>query len=291
LEPSSLLADFLVYVGAELQLSSHTVSAYRRDLTALLQGRSCLPDRKQITAHLAEERKRLAASSVVRAMAAIRGFYRFLHAEGYTEEDVASGLLGTRIEKRLPRVLGRRSVEALLDAFPADTDLGLRNRCILHVLYATGCRVSEVTGLSVNGILPGEAFLRVRGKGNKERLVPLSAPAAVLLREYLAGARVHLAARGSEAYEEMFLSRRGRPLDRIRIYQIIKEAAKRSGVKVACSPHSLRHSFATHLVTGGADLRVVQELLGHASLSTTQIYTEVDKSRLKNTHRKLHPRG
>lgn len=290
-DPSSLLADFLVYVGAELQLSPHTVSAYRRDLANLIHGQSSLPNRQQIIAHLAKERKRLSPSSVVRAMAAIRGFYRFLHAEGYTDGDAATGLLGTRIEKRLPRVLGRRSVEALLQAFPGDTELELRNRCILHVLYATGCRVSEVTSLSVAGILPGEAFLRVRGKGNKERLVPISAPATALLREYLAGPRVRLASRSAEDHEEMFLSRRGRPLDRIRVYQIIKEAAKRCGLRVACSPHSLRHSFATHLVTGGADLRVVQELLGHASLATTQVYTEVDSSRLKDTHRRLHPRG
>ncbi len=290
-DPVPLLADFLVYLGAELQLSPHTVSAYRRDLHSLLAGHGGLPGKQQILAHLGRLREQLHPNSVVRAIAAIRGFYRFLHAEGIIADDPAAGLLGKRIEQRLPRVLSRRSIECLLDSFPGDSQLDLRNRCILQVLYATGCRVSEVTGLRVDGILPGESFLRVAGKGSKERLVPLSVPAGELLQEYLATVRPALLARNPQRPEQMFLSRNGRPLDRIRVYQLIKQAARHAGITIACSPHSLRHSFATHLVSGGADLRVVQELLGHASLATTQIYTEVDSDRLKEIHRRHHPRG
>jgi integrase/recombinase XerD len=290
--PTALLAEFLVHLGAELQVSRHTVAAYRRDLTRLLDERAQLPDRAAILAHLAELRLTLAPASVVRAMAAMRGFFRFLHAEGRLAEDPAEGLLGARLEQRLPPVLGRRSVEQLLDAFADDGALGLRNRAFLHVLYATGARVSEALGLDETSLLTEHAFLRVRGKGDKERLVPLSARAAELLDRYRRVVRPTLLARRARgAPTALFLSRTGKPLERVRAYQIVREAAVRAGVTVACSPHTLRHSFATHLVAGGADLRVVQELLGHASLATTQIYTHVDPERLRKVHERFHPRG
>lgn len=285
------LADFLVYLGAELQLSSNTVAAYRRDLSRLLSAHRELPDRSAILDHVRELRRTHAPASVLRALAATRGFYRFLYAEGLIAHDLTDGLLGARVERQLPKVLGRRAVEALLDAFDTETPLGLRNRCILHVLYATGCRVSEVAGLSLSGFLSDHDFLRLRGKGDRERLAPLSPAASNLLQRYLAEVRPSLARGRSAGTDAMFLSRTGRPLERVRLYQIVREAARRQGIQVACSPHALRHSFATHLVTGGADLRVVQELLGHASLATTQIYTHVDAERLRTSHGRFHPRG
>ncbi len=291
------LADFLVYLGAELQLSKHTVAAYRRDLTRLLEDAPALPDRAAILEHLGSLRRTHAPASVVRAIAAIRGFCKFLVAEGILEEDPSEGLLGVRHEQRLPKALGRRAVERLLtDGIGAtDTPLGLRDQCILHVLYATGCRVSEVATLRTDGFLREHSFLKLRGKGNKERLAPLSPLAVELLERHLRESRPVLAARrrcvDTKAEDAMFLSRTGRQLDRIRIYQIVQAAAQRAGVNVACSPHTLRHSFATHLVEGGADLRVIQEILGHASLATTQVYTHVDRQRLRKTHEKFHPRG
>lgn len=290
-EPRRLAADFLVYLGAELQLAANTVAAYRRDLARCLQDRDTLPDRGELIAHLRQLREQCAPASVARAVAALRGFFRFLHAEGHIDTDPSEGLLGARMEQKLPPVLGRRAVEQLLTAFADDDPLGLRNRALLHVLYATGARVSEVVGLTLNSYLAEHAFLRVLGKGDKERLVPLSPIACELLGRYCGEVRPSLARRAGTPSDTLFLSRNGLPLDRMRVYQIVREAAARCGLVVACSPHTLRHSFATHLVSGGADLRVVQELLGHASLSTTQIYTHVDHERLRKVHQRFHPRG
>ena len=292
---ASWLEEFLSYLATELQLSPHTTDAYRRDLDRLLAGATDLPDRTAIMAHLGELRSRLAPASVLRAMAAMRGFYRFLHAEGAVGEDPTAGLLGARLEQTLPRVLGRDSIELLLDAEPAaeaGQPLAVRNRAILHLLYASGARVSEIAALPASSFDPNHAFLRVVGKGSKERLVPLSEPARDQLVAYLDQVRPVLASRArNRPPDALFLSRTGRALERVRIYQIVRAAARRAGITLACSPHSLRHAFATHLVSGGADLRAVQELLGHASLATTQIYTHVDSKRLRDVHAKFHPRG
>lgn len=290
-KPGVLLAEFLVYLGAELQLSAHTVAAYRRDLEALLGRGPDLPDAAGIRAHLRDLGQDHAQASVVRAMAAIRGFFRFLHAEGLIPSDPAEGLLGARTEQRLPKALGRANTERLLAAFPGSAPLDVRNRALLEVLYASGCRVSELIGLELGSILDPHEFLRVIGKGRKERLVPLSPRARAAIDAYLRDVRPTLAQRSRRPTDALFLSKNGRPLDRARIWQVVRVAAERVGLSVACSPHALRHSFATHLVEGGADLRSVQELLGHASLSTTQVYTHVDRDRLRSVHEKFHPRG
>ncbi|MBI5852482.1 MAG: tyrosine recombinase [Planctomycetes bacterium] len=287
----TLLADFLVYLGAEVQASPNTVAAYRRDLGPLLDGSHDLPDAARIRAHLRDLGRTHARASVLRAMSAIRGFCRFLLAEGVVAVDPAEGLLGARAERRLPKALGRANVEKLLAAFPGDDPLAVRNRALVETLYATGCRVSEVVGLELGGLILDQRLLRVHGKGSKERLVPLSDRACELLTAYLGAVRPRFAARTLAGGEKVFLSWRGRPLDRNRVWQLLAAAARRIGLTVACSPHALRHSFATHLVQGGADLRSVQELLGHASLATTQVYTHVDRTRLKELHRRFHPRG
>ncbi len=285
------LADFSVYLGAELQLSPHTVAAYRRDLERWLGACGVVADGAAIRAHLAALSRSHAPASVVRAMAAIRGFCRFLHGEGKLERDPSEGLLGVRLEQKLPHALNRRTVEKLLAAHRDSSPLGQRDRCLLTLLYATGCRVSEVANLPLRGLMLDRALVRVIGKGNRERLCPISTVATELLQHYLTEIRPELRARATRDSDRVFLSRTGRPLDRVRIYQIVRAAAQRANLTVACSPHALRHSFATHLVEGGADLRVVQELLGHASLSTTQIYTHVDAARLRANHAKYHPRG
>jgi integrase/recombinase XerD len=289
-DPQSQLASFLVYLGAELQLAAHTVAAYRRDVARLLDGRATLPDRAAILAHLAALRRDHAPASVVRAIAAIRGFFRFLHGEGTVAQDPTDGLLGVRLEQRLPKALGRAAIERLLAATPGDGPLRLRDRALLHVLYATGCRVTEAATLPLSAWDVERRFVRVRGKGDKERWVPVSDRAAAEVARYLAEVRPRLQRSGRER-EQLFLSRSGRPLERVRIWQIVHAAALRAGVHAACSPHALRHSFATHLVEGGADLRVVQELLGHASLGTTQVYTKVELRRMKAAHERFHPRG
>ena len=289
--PQQAMADFLVHLGAELQVSRHTVAAYRNDLERLLRGEKSLPGREQIDRHLGQLLQSHAPASVARAAAAIRGFYRFLHAEGEVDGDVTEGLLGPKLEQKLPKVLSRRSVARLLDREP-DGDLAVRDLAILHVLYATGCRVSEVLGLRTTSIVEEHRLLRAFGKGNKERLVPIADIALTWVERYRTSVRPKLRTRAlRDPGDVLFLSRPGRPLDRVRIYQIVKKAADDAGLTMACSPHALRHSFATHLVAGGADLRSVQEMLGHASLQTTQVYTHVDHERLRSMHQKLHPRG
>ncbi len=300
----ALAEEFLLYLELELQLSPHTIAAYRSDLSALLGGTglggtgssptaAALPDRAAILRHLQAERAVKAPASVARGLAVARGFFRYLEAEGHVDDDPTTGLLGARLERRLPSILGRRAVEKLLAANDPATLLGQRDAALLHCLYATGCRVSELCGLSAASYVVEQRFLRVRGKGNKERLVPLSPRACDLVEAYLEITRPVLAERGATPgrTDALFLSVRGRPLDRVRVFQIVREHAARAGLNVACSPHKLRHAFATHLVEGGADLRAVQEMLGHASLATTQIYTHVDAQRLRQTHRRFHPRG
>jgi len=285
------LADFLVYLGVELQVSPHTVAAYRSDLQQLLRGRTTLPDRDAIDRHLARLHADHAPASVARAAAAIRGFCRFLVAEGHADADAAEGLLGPKLERKLPKALSRAAVARLLDRHQ-DGALGVRDLAILHVLYATGCRVSEVIGLRTTSIVGEHRLVRAFGKGNKERLVPIADAALAHVQRYLAEVRPALRARARrDPGDVLFLSRSGRPLDRARLWQIVRAACGRAGLTAACSPHALRHSFATHLVAGGADLRSVQEMLGHASLQTTQVYTHVDHERLRAVHRRLHPRG
>jgi len=285
------LADFLVCLGVELQVSPHTVAAYRSDLMQLLRGRTDLPDRAAIDQHLQRLVSTHAPASVARAAAAIRGFYSFLQVEGLVEGDVTAGLLGPKLERRLPKALSKKSMARLLDQVPEDP-YAVRDLAILHVLYATGCRATEVVTLRTTSIIADHRLLRAFGKGNKERLVPIADIALRWVSRYLAEVRPLLRARAKkDPGDVLFLSRTGRPLDRVRIYQIVQDACARSGVIAACSPHALRHSFATHLVSGGADLRSVQEMLGHASLQTTQVYTHVDHERLRAVHQQLHPRG
>ncbi|MBK8977977.1 MAG: tyrosine recombinase [Planctomycetes bacterium] len=286
------LADFLVFLGAELQLSRDTVAAYRRDLERFLADvGDAEPNPDAIRQHLRALRATHAEASVARAMAAIRGLCRFLCAEGVRRVDPAQGLLGARLEQRLPKALGRGEVERLLDAVDPTHPLALRDRALLEALYATGCRVSELIGLEVGGPLRDHGVLRVVGKGGKERIVPVSERGCAAIERYERELRPLLHARATRTTDRLFLSHTGRPLDRSRIWQIVRATATRAGLHVACSPHALRHSYATHLVMGGADLRAVQELLGHASLATTQVYTKVDRDRLKDVHRRFHPRG
>lgn len=290
-----LVGQFLDYLSVERGLSPNTLQSYGRDLAAYLDflGRRKLADparitRSQITDFLLEERDRgQSPSSVSRRLVAVRLFHRFLAQEGRIREDVTEALEGPKLWKHLPECLSVQEVERLLGSADTRTGMGLRDRAVLELLYATGLRASEAASLKVSHWHPELGYVRVVGKGGKERIVPVGGAARKALERYL-GKRAP-APRGPGA-DAMFLNRRGGPVTRQTVWEILKRAARRAGVSKKVYPHVLRHSFATHLLERGADLRVVQELLGHSDISTTQIYTHVDRSRLKSIHQKFHPR-
>jgi integrase/recombinase XerD len=290
--------QFLDYLTTECGLSQNTIQAYRHDLTAFVldlhehgyaKFQSVTAD--TVLAHMARLRKRgLQAVSVARALVTIRMLFRFLWTEGMISENATSLLESPKFARRLPEVMTEREVTALLAAPDAGQISGIRDRAILELLYATGARVSEVCRMRLDSLHLDLGFVRCLGKGSKERIVPLGDRATAAIREYLADARPVLL-RGREV-EWLFPARKkSGPLTRKAIWQILKKAALKAGIGRRISPHTLRHSFATHLLEHGADLRAVQEMLGHADIATTQLYTHVDRSRLKAVHRKFHPRA
>jgi integrase/recombinase XerD len=308
------LADgFKVYLRVECGLSRNTLEAYGHDLEVLLADLTragCSGpgdiDARRLVAHAAALRSRdgLTGSSVARHLATIKVFCRWLLAREFVQEDPSQALDRPTRWKKLPGVLSPREVKRLLDA-PSPTPPGtklsaraaseaglklyLRDRALLELIYASGLRASESCDLVLSDVMETLGVLRVTGKGNKQRLVPMGEPAQGALREYLRQCRPVLSRPGKDK-GRILLSRTGRPLERVAVWQIVKRHAATAGLRDV-HPHTLRHSFATHLLIGGADLRVVQELLGHADIATTQIYTHVDRSRLKSVHTKFHPRG
>lgn len=235
------------------------------------------------------KRAGLAAASIKLEAVALRIFFRFLVARKVLRDDPAEHLATPRIEGYLPETLNPRQVERLLESVTDTDPLGLRDRAILELLYASGLRVAELCGLRLEALHLEEGFVRVTGKGNKTRLVPVGTQARDALTRYLATERPTLV--GKKTGGEVFLSIRGKKLTNQRIWQLVKLYAARAGLESNVYPHILRHSFATHLLAGGADLRIIQEMLGHADISTTQIYTHVDRTQLKAVHKKFHPRA
>jgi integrase/recombinase XerD len=295
--PTPLLADYLAYLRAEAGLSPHSVAAYGRDVGAWIARLRTVgkgpaeADRDDLLSHMAAERARgLSARSLGRALAAIRSFHRFLRSERIAPGDPSAGVDTPRTWSRLPAVLGREEVEALLAAPRPRTVLGRRDRAVLEVLYGCGLRASEVAGLRADRVSFDLGVLRVVGKGSKERLVPFGDRAREAIGSYLERSRPRLHG-GRPEVPELFLSRTGRPLLREDVWRIVRRHLRAAGIDKEASTHTLRHSFATHLLEGGADLRAVQEMLGHASVQTTQIYTHTDAARLRSVHRKFHPRG
>ncbi|MBA4065799.1 MAG: site-specific tyrosine recombinase XerD [Isosphaera sp.] len=287
------IAAFRQYLQSERGMADNTVQAYGRDLDRF--ARWCglvrydgyltptLRDLARYLAFLHDER--LAPPSVARHLAALKMFYRFLRLEERADA-AALDLLGSpKLWERIPQVLPPAAVDRLLAAPQAGDRLFLRDRALLEVLYATGCRASEVVGLRAADVYLDAGFCRATGKGSKQRVVPLGGPAVDALRAYLVGQPA------PDASGHLFVSKSGRPLTRIDLWAVVKKYCRRAGLPAAASPHTLRHSFATHLLSGGADLRAVQELLGHASIRTTQRYTHVDRDRLKAIHRRFHPKG
>jgi integrase/recombinase XerD len=285
---------FLNYLLVEKGAAANTISAYSRDLSRylLFLGERTPQQIKSsdVVAYLGSlKAERIAPRSRARALSALKMLHRFLVVEGYSELNPTSIIEAPKGLVRLPGVLSGRDVEALL-ASPLDTGaIELRDRAMLELLYATGLRVSELVGLKVGEVNVQAGYLMTIGKGNKERLVPIGASACKSVSRYLAEARGELLKDGASS--RLFLSRLGEGMSRQAFWNIVKKRALQAGVRSSISPHTLRHSFATHLLENGADLRSVQIMLGHADLSSTQIYTHVTRERLKQLHAQFHPRG
>ncbi|GGM63694.1 site-specific tyrosine recombinase XerD [Microbacterium saperdae] len=293
------LDSYLRHVTIERGLSAHTVSAYRRDLGGYLEWLSAegVADTAEVTpaivgrfiAERAGAEPPPAASSLARLQSSVRGWHRFLTREGIEDDDPSGRLRPPKAPRRLPKALTIDQVERLLSAPSPEEPLGIRDRALLELLYATGARVSEAVGLDVDDLAHGDV-LRLRGKGSKERIVPIGSYARTAVDAYLTRVRPQLAAAGRSS-ARLFLGARGAPLSRQSAWLIIRSAAERAQITAEVSPHTLRHSFATHLLQGGADVRVVQELLGHASVATTQIYTHVSVDTLRDIYATSHPRA
>ena len=293
---TELLGLFLDFLSIEKGLSKNTLMAYRRDLKRYMaflgkKGATSLDsvNRRTIMEYLLKERDRgLNASSVARGLVAIRMFHRFLTEEGKIKEDVTEALEAPKLWKHLPDCLSIQEVEALLKAPNARKAQGIRDQACLELMYATGLRASELAGLKTKHLNFDPSYIRIIGKGEKERIVPMGRSAKKSVRRYLEQVRPQWVKGDPE--DALFVSRLGKKLSRQTVWMILKKYVHAAGLRKKVYPHILRHSFATHLLENGADLRVVQELLGHSDISTTQIYTHVEKSRLKNIHQKFHPR-
>jgi integrase/recombinase XerD len=297
------VADWLTHLDVERGLAAHTLAAYRRDLGRYVDfARAQRIERAEEVTEATvagflrslrtgdDDHPPLAASSAGRTLVAVRGFHRFLAAEGETTHDPARAVTPPAPPSRLPKAIPVDAVERLLEAASlGESPISLRDRALLEVLYGSGARISEAVGLDLDDVDLDEGVVRVFGKGSKQRVVPLGSYAVRALGEYLVRGRPELAAKGPGT-PAIFLGHRGRRLSRQSAWAVIRTAAERAGLEHV-SPHTLRHSFATHLLDGGADVRVVQELLGHASVTTTQIYTLVTVQRLREVYAQAHPRA
>ncbi len=288
---------FLDYCASECGLSANTVQAYRADIKRFLalQQFSSLSDLEKLSVTDlvnftdASRRQNLAPNSVWRCIVAIRMLFRFLKLEGYLENDATELFAAPRLWRRIPEVLSEKQVEELLSAPQMDKPLEVRDRAIIEVLYATGARASEVCGLNAGSINTQYGFIRCLGKRNKERLIPIGKTALECIELYVSGVRPSLARLTGE--DALFLTRSGRRINRVMVWRTVKKYARRIGFAGNVYPHMLRHSFATHLLGGGADLRSIQMMLGHADISTTEIYSHVDQKRLTQSHARYHPRA
>ncbi|WP_071460032.1 site-specific tyrosine recombinase XerD [Bacillus massilinigeriensis] len=293
------LQDFIHFLIVEKGLSKNTIMAYERDLKSYLlflkeKERINLPSEIQrvnimhFLASLKDDGK--SSKTIARHIASIRAFHQFMLRETTTKHDPTVHIETPRLERTLPKVLSLAEVEKLLDSPQLTNHYGYRDKAMLEVLYATGIRVSELIGLNVEDVHLTMGFIRCIGKGNKERIIPIGKTAAAALQEYLEKGRPKFLSKKHKD-EALFLNFHGQRLTRQGFWKILKGLTREAGIAMELTPHTLRHSFATHLLENGADLRAVQEMLGHADISTTQIYTHVTKTRLKDVYSKYHPRA
>ncbi len=291
------LESFLAWLELERGLSSNTLMAYSRDLVQCVEflAKEGVEDWTQVaSANVAAwmaslSRMDFARSSQARKLSALRMFAKHLVRENIRKDDVTELLGAPKLSRKLPDVLTREEVERLLNAPSTATPYGLRDRAILELFYSSGLRVSELCGILLQSINLDEGYVRVFGKGSKERVAPIGSAAVKAVRDYISGGRPRFVK--DKTGSELFLSQQGRAISRKMVWVMIKEHARRVGIKKPIKPHLLRHSFATHLLEGGADLRAIQEMLGHADISTTQIYTSVQSQRLADEHALYHPRA
>ncbi len=294
-----LLDQFMDYLTLERGLSANTRLGYGHDLSEFLaflsrKGRAGIQDveRRDILDFLMESKQKgLAAASLARRLVAVKVFFRHLAQEGLLATNVADAMDSPRLWKILPPTLTPDEVDRLLAAPDVSTPRGLRDRAILETFYATGLRVSELAGLALESLHFDAEYVRCVGKGDKERVVPIGHRAVAAVQAWLERGRPVFAAKTGDASRAVFLSRTGRPLSRVTLWRQIRAYARQAGIRKEISPHVLRHSFASHLLANGASLRVIQEMLGHADISTTQIYTHVDQRRLQSVHHQYHPRA
>lgn len=294
-----LLQPFSIYLSLERSLSPHSVAAYLQDVNKLRQFLSTyhpllqpltvkVPHLRAFLAHLHAEG--ISAASQARILSSLRSFYKFLLLEGHLTENPAVLLSRPKMGRKLPHTLAVHEIEAILGAIDHAKPTGMRNRALLETLYSAGLRVSELTELKLSHVYAEEGFLRILGKGNKERLAPIGSVALKYLQIYTEEVRPHLSVQKDFA-NHVFLNNRGQGLSRYMVYSIIQSLARKIGLKKTISPHTFRHSFATHLIEGGADLRAVQAMLGHQSITTTEIYTHLDVHYLKEVMESFHPRS
>ncbi len=291
------LADFINFLQVERNLSANTIAAYRNDLTRYLDflQEAGVSDLQLVNFNLIQDyinllsELELAAASLARNFSALRAFHRFLVSENLSSNDPTELLQSPRLPRRLPQVLDLVEIERLLTVIDVSTSKGIRDRAIIETLYSTGVRVSELINLKMADVYFHQGVIRVLGKGSKERIVPFGSRAAQAIKQYITAVRA-LLMRFRRSRDFLFLNFRGGPLSRMGVWKIIQEYVRLDDIQKPVSPHVFRHSFATHLLEGGANLRAVQELLGHADIATTQIYTHLDREYLIEQHRTFHPR-
>ena len=290
---------FKAYLKLERSLSGNSITAYINDVQKLSQYFESLDQRPSVKEITSADLKKFISwinelgmlpSTQARVISGLKSFFSFLMLEQIIVEDPSALLATPRLGKKLPDVLNIEEINGLIEAIDASKPEGMRNKAIIELLYGCGLRVSELTNIRISNIFADSEFVKIVGKGNKERIIPIGATALKYIKIYLDSSRVHIPVK--KGYEDyIFLNRRGTGLSRISVFTIIKDLALASGLKKSISPHTFRHSFATHLIEGGADLRAVQEMLGHSSITTTEIYTHLDRDYLRGVITGFHPRS
>jgi integrase/recombinase XerD len=290
---NEIIEDFTSYISSEKGLALNTLDAYKRDVTYFTNYLISADindfksvEQNHIITHLAQLKdKDYASSSLCRALVATKVLFRFLKREGYIEKNITIYLESPKLWQIIPEILSSREIDLLVAQPDADKVLGSRDKAIIEVLYSSGLRVSELCQLEIYDV--DDAFVRVMGKGSKERLVPIGSKAIEAVDHYLIH---HRGDSGGAANKALFLSKSGKPIDRVMVWKMIKNHAKKAGIKRNVSPHTLRHSFATHLLDNGADLRIIQEMLGHANIKSTDRYTQISYKHIKDAFNECHPR-
>jgi len=292
------LKEYLNVLRLEKNLSDNTISSYRNDINSLINfldslkiNDPSLVDNKLLNSFFINlQELGLSNTSAARYYSSIKGFFSYLFSNKYIKANPVEKVMPPKLSKNLPSVLSLGEIDSILLKPDVENKLGLRDRGILEVLYACGLRVSELIGLKISDLFFDEEIIRVLGKGSKERLVPIGSSAIKWTKEYLTKSRP-LLAKKAKSENVVFLNNRGSKLSRMGVWKIVDQYVKEAGIQKEVHPHTFRHSFATHLLEGGADLRAVQEMLGHADISTTQIYTHIDRDYIKQVHKQFHPRG